>query len=90
LPKRTRYADEFVRRFAELPQGQQSSVEASLEVLLAAADPTALAHHLERRAYYCSWSHRVSGNLLVVFAAARTTLTFLSVGTHAQAYRPKA
>jgi mRNA-degrading endonuclease YafQ of YafQ-DinJ toxin-antitoxin module len=57
-------------------------------MLVSADDPTATAHHLERKAYYCNWSHRIRGNLFLVFGLAKRTVTFLSVGTHAQAYRP--
>jgi mRNA-degrading endonuclease YafQ of YafQ-DinJ toxin-antitoxin module len=64
-------------------------VESSLRALVSAADPTAFAHHLERKAYHCNWSHRVRSNLLLVFGVSKGVLTFLSVGTHAQAYRPK-
>jgi len=69
---------------------QQSLVESYLAEVISAADPTASSHHLERRAYYCNWSHRVRSNLLIVFSVFKATLTFPSVGTHAQAYRPKA
>ena len=90
MTRKVRYTNEFVDRFRELSSGQRSLVESSLMEMISAPDPTAAAHHLERRAYYCNWSHRVRGNLLVVFSMTRATLTFLSVGTHAQAYRPKA
>ncbi|MDV3244819.1 MAG: hypothetical protein LYZ66_06575 [Nitrososphaerales archaeon] len=86
---RVRYTNEFVERFGELAYGQQRLVEAALGNLLAARDPTAISHHLERRGYFCSWSHRVRANLLVVFGVSRRTVTFLSTGTHAQAYRPR-
>jgi mRNA-degrading endonuclease YafQ of YafQ-DinJ toxin-antitoxin module len=56
---------------------------------VAAEDPRLLAHHLERRAYSCNWSHRARANLLVVFGMSKRTLTFLTTGTHSQAYRPK-
>jgi len=58
--------------------------------VLSAEDPTLISHHLEKRAYFCSWSHRVRENLLVVFRISKRTVTFLSTGTHSQAYRPKA
>ena len=64
-------------------------VEESIRRILSAQDPTALAHHLERRTYYCNWSHRVRSNLIIVFGLSKMTLTFLSAGTHSQAYRPK-
>jgi mRNA-degrading endonuclease YafQ of YafQ-DinJ toxin-antitoxin module len=64
-------------------------VEDSLRALASAEDPTSLAHHLERKAYYCNWSHRVRSNLLLVFGVSKRVLTFLSVGTHAQVYRPE-
>jgi mRNA-degrading endonuclease YafQ of YafQ-DinJ toxin-antitoxin module len=89
LPRQVRYTDEFVGRFRELSRGQQLFVESSLRGLISAADPTALAHHLERQSYYCNWTHRVRSNLLVVFVFSKRTLTFLSTGTHAQAYQPK-
>ena len=50
---------------------------------------TLLAHHMERKAYFCNWSHRVRGNLLVVFGVSQREVTFLSTGTHSQAYRPR-
>ena len=84
-----RYTDEFVERYGELAYGQQRLVEAALRNLLLAKDPTAISHHLERREYFCNWSHRVRANLLVVFGLSRRTVTFLSTGTHAQAYRPR-
>jgi len=65
-----------------------TSIHGGSELILA-PDPTSSAHHLERRAYYCNWSHRVRSNLLVVFSTSGRTLTFLSVGTHAQSYRPE-
>ncbi len=86
---RVRYTDEFVRGFGKLAYGQQRLVEAALRNLLAARDPTKISHHLERREYFCNWSHRVRANLLIVFGQSRRTVTFLSTGTHAQAYRPK-
>jgi len=89
LKRKVRYTNEFVDRFRELSHGQRSLVEGSLTEMISAADPTASAHHLERRAYFCNWSHRVRSNLLVVFSMTGATLTFLSVGTHAQAYLPK-
>ncbi len=64
-------------------------VEQAVGAITSAEDPTLLAHHLERKAYFCSWSHRVRGNLLVVFGVSQTALTFLSTGTHSQAYRPR-
>ena len=88
MPRRTRYTDEFVKRYRELPPSQRGSVEGAVRLILSAEDPTALAHHLERKAYYCNWSHRVRANLLVVFGVSPRALTFLSTGTHAQAYRP--
>jgi mRNA-degrading endonuclease YafQ of YafQ-DinJ toxin-antitoxin module len=57
--------------------------------LFVAEDPTLLAHHLERKTYFCSWSHRVRANLLVVFRISKKTITFLSTGSHSQAYRSK-
>lgn len=84
-----RYTDEFVERLRQLTYGQQRLVEDSVRNLLSAEDPSLLAHHLERRAYFCSWSHRVRANLLVVFRISKKTITFLSTGTHSQAYRPK-
>jgi len=84
-----RYTDEFVERLRELTYGQQRLVEVSVRNLLSAQDPTLFAHHLERRTYSCNWSHRVRANLLVVFRLSKKTITFLSTGTHSQAYRPK-
>jgi mRNA-degrading endonuclease YafQ of YafQ-DinJ toxin-antitoxin module len=89
LPRGVRYTNEFVARFRELSGGQRSLVEAAVATLISADDPTRLAHHLERRAYFCKWSHRVRSNLVVVFGVSRTTMSFLSTGTHSQAYRPK-
>jgi len=86
---RVRYTGEFVDRFSELAYGQQRLVEVAIVNLLSAANPTAMSHHLERKAYFCNWSHRVRANLLVVFGISRKTVTFLSTGTHAQAYRPR-
>jgi mRNA-degrading endonuclease YafQ of YafQ-DinJ toxin-antitoxin module len=88
LLRQVRYTDEFVDRFRELSRGQQLLVESSMDEIISAADPTALAHHLERRSYYCNWSHRVRSNLLLVFAFSKRTLTFVSTGTHAKAYQP--
>ena len=89
MPRRVRYADEFVRRFRELTSAQRGLVEESIRLILSAEDPRLLAHHLERKAYFRNWSHRVRANLLVVFGMSKRTLTFLSTGTHSQAYRPK-
>ena len=89
MRRRVRYTDEFVSRLRQLTYGQQRLVEDSIAKVLSAEDPTVAAHHLERRAYFCSWSHRVRGNLLVVFRISKKTITFLSTGSHAQAYRPK-
>jgi hypothetical protein len=85
---RVSYTDEFVTRYRELSLGQQRLVEESLRSLYSSDDPAALAHHLERASYFCNWSHRVRANLLIVFALSRKTITFVSTGTHAQAYRP--
>jgi mRNA-degrading endonuclease YafQ of YafQ-DinJ toxin-antitoxin module len=85
-----RYTDEFVERLRQLTYGQQHLVESSIRNLLSAEDPSVFAHHLERRAYFCSWSHRVRANLLVVFRISKSTIIFLSTGSHSQAYRPKA
>ncbi|MBI2648747.1 MAG: hypothetical protein HYU03_08200 [Thaumarchaeota archaeon] len=89
MAREVRYTVEFVEKFRELTRGQQSLVERSIMTLLSAEDPTLLAHHLERRAYFCNWSHRVRSNLIAVFGVSKKTLTFLSTGTHSQAYRPK-
>jgi mRNA-degrading endonuclease YafQ of YafQ-DinJ toxin-antitoxin module len=90
LRRQVRYTGEFVERLGQLTYGQQRLVEESIRNLLSADDPTLFAHHLERRAYFCSWSHRVRANLLVVFRISKKTITFLSTGSHSQAYRPKA
>lgn len=89
MSKHARYADEFVRRYRELTPSQRGLVERAVMLILSAEDPTQLAHHLERKAYFCNWSHRVRANLLVVFGISQEALTFLSTGTHSQAYRPK-
>lgn len=83
------YTDEFVSRFRELGLGQRRLVEGSVRRITSADDPTLLAHHLERRAYYCNWSHRVRANLVVVFRISKRNMVFVSTGTHSQAYRPK-
>jgi mRNA-degrading endonuclease YafQ of YafQ-DinJ toxin-antitoxin module len=88
VSRRIRYADEFVRRFRELTPVQRGLVEGSIRLISSAEDPRPLAHHLERKAYFCNWSHRTRGNLLVVFGMTKRTLTFLSTGTHSQAYLP--
>ena len=90
MPRQIRYTDEFVTRFGEISRGQQTLVEESIRTLLSSENPTALAHHLERRSYFCNWSHRVRNNLIIVFGMSKTTITFLSTGTHSQAYRPRA
>lgn len=69
--------------------GNGNWVEAAIGSLLSADHPTAMSHRLERRACFCNWSHRVRANLFVVFGMSGKTVTFLSTGTHAQAYRPK-
>ncbi len=89
MSRQVKYTDEFVGRFRELTRGQQGLVEDSIRAILSAEDPGLLAHHLERKAYFCNWSHRVKANLLVVFGLSKRTLIFLSTGTHSQAYRPK-
>ena len=89
MPRRARYTDEFVKRYRELAPPRRRLVEEAVRLLLSADDPTLLAHHLERKAYFCNWSHRVRANLLVVFGVSQTALTFLSTGTHSQAYRPR-
>ena len=89
MPGHARYTDEFVKRYHELTPSQRGLVEGAVRLILSAEDPTLLAHHLERKAYFCNWSHRVRANLLVVFAVSQKALTFLSTGTHSQAYRPE-
>ncbi|MGI0085886.1 MAG: hypothetical protein ACREBQ_12470 [Nitrososphaerales archaeon] len=89
MRQQVQYADEFVKRFRELSYGQRRFVEDSIRKMLSAEDPTVLAHHLERREYFCSWNHRVRANLIVVFRISKNALTFLSTGTHSEAYRPK-
>lgn len=89
MPRQARYTEEFVRRFRELTPSQRKLVEGAIRLVLSANDPTLLAHHLERKAYFCNWSHRVRANLLVVFGVSRGALTFLSTGTHSQSYRPR-
>lgn len=89
MSRRIRYTDEFVGRFRELTTAQRGLVEESIRLILSAEDPRLLAHRLERKAYFCNWSHRVRANLLVVFGMSQRTLTFLSAGTHSQAYRPR-
>jgi mRNA-degrading endonuclease YafQ of YafQ-DinJ toxin-antitoxin module len=89
LRRQVTFTGEFVERLRQLTGGQQRLVEDSVRNLLAAEDPTFLAHHLERKTYFCSWSHRVRLNLLVVFRISKKTVTFLSTGSHSQAYRPK-
>lgn len=88
MRRRVRYTEEFVIRFRELTYGQQRLVEAAIRNLISSDDPREISHHLERRAYFCNWSHRVRANLLIVFGASKSTFTFLSTGTHAQTYRP--
>ncbi len=88
MPRLIRYTTEFVARFRELSSGQRVLVEASVRTLVTSEEPTSLAHHLERMAYYCNWSHRIRSNLIIVFGVSKTSLTFLSAGTHSQAYRP--
>ena len=87
---RVEYTDEFVARFRELNFWQRRLIEESIRNLLSLDDPRLLAHHLERRAYFCNWSHRVRANLIVVFRISKRSLTFVSTGTHSQAYRPSA
>jgi hypothetical protein len=82
-----RYTEEFVARFRELSYGQRLQAESSIRNILSAEDPTALAHHLERQAYFCSWSHRVRSNLIIVFRVSKNTRTFISTGTHSQTRR---
>lgn len=89
MPRRASYTDEFVKRYRELTQSQRRLVEEAVRLVLSADDPTLLAHHLERKEYFCNWSHRVRANLLLVFGASPKALTFLSTGTHSQAYRPR-
>jgi mRNA-degrading endonuclease YafQ of YafQ-DinJ toxin-antitoxin module len=89
MTREARYTDEFIKKFRGLTGGHRSLVEASIRLVLSSEDPTRLAHHLERRAYYCNWSHRVRGNLIMVFRISRKSMTFLSTGTHSQAYHPK-
>lgn len=89
MPKRVRYTDEFVRRYRELSPSQRGLVEGAVRLILSAEDPTLLAHHLERKSYFCNWNHRIRANLLVVFGVSQRALTFLSAGTHSQAYRPE-
>ena len=89
MRRRIRYTDEFVERLRQLTYGQQRLVENSIRNVLFAEDPTLFAHHLERRSYFCSWSHRVRANLLVIFRISKKSITFLSTGSHSQAYRPK-
>ena len=89
MRQQVRYTEEFVERLRQLTYGQQSLVEDSVRNLLFADDPKLYAHHLERRAYFCNWSHRVRANLLVVFRISKKTITFLSTGTHKQAYKPR-
>jgi mRNA-degrading endonuclease YafQ of YafQ-DinJ toxin-antitoxin module len=89
VPRQARYTDEFVRRYRELTPARRGQVEEAVRLILSAEDPTLLAHHLERKAYFCNWSHRVRANLLVVFGVSQRALTFLSTGTHSQAYRPR-
>jgi len=87
---RVEYTNEFVERFRELNLGQRLLVEDSIRSIVSLDDPTTLAHHLERRAYFCNWSHRVRANLIVVFRISKRSLTFISTGTPSQAYRPRA
>jgi mRNA-degrading endonuclease YafQ of YafQ-DinJ toxin-antitoxin module len=87
---RVEYTNEFVSRFRELNFGQRLLVEGSIKSIVSLDDPTILAHHLERRAYFCNWSHRVRSNLILVFRISKQSLTFISTGTHSQAYRPTA
>jgi len=89
LRRQARYTNEFIERLRQLTYGQQRLVEDSIRNVLFAEDPTLLAHHLEKRAYFCSWSHRVRANLLVIFRMSKKSITFLSTGSHSQAYRPK-
>jgi mRNA-degrading endonuclease YafQ of YafQ-DinJ toxin-antitoxin module len=89
MTRRARYTEEFVRRYRELTPSQRELVEGAVRLILSAEDPTLLAHHLERKAYFCNWSHRVRANLLLVFGVSQRALTFLSTGTHSQAYRPR-
>jgi mRNA-degrading endonuclease YafQ of YafQ-DinJ toxin-antitoxin module len=87
---RVEYTNEFVARFRELNFGQRFLVEDSIRSIVSLDDPTILAYRLERRAYFCNWSHRVRANLIVVFRISKRSLTFISTGTHSQAYRPSA
>ncbi len=84
-----RYADEFVKKYRELTYAQRILVDGAVGLIISTDDPRVLAHHLERKAYFCNWSHRVRANLLVVFGMSKTALTFLSTGSHSQSYRPR-
>ncbi len=83
-----KYTDEFVTRYKELSYGQRILVDGSVEKISSLEDPTLIGHHLERASYFSNWSHRVRSNLLVVYSVSKRTLTFLSCGSHSQAYRP--
>ncbi|MDG6951630.1 MAG: hypothetical protein JRN12_07300 [Nitrososphaerota archaeon] len=89
MPRQARYTDEFVRRYREFTPSRRGQIEQAVKLILSTEDPTLLAHHLERKAYFCNWSHRVRANLLVVFGVSPRVLTFLTTGTHSQAYRPR-
>jgi mRNA-degrading endonuclease YafQ of YafQ-DinJ toxin-antitoxin module len=86
---RVMFTHEFVAKFKELGYGNRALVKDSINVIVSSEDPAALAHHLERQSYSCSWSHRVRANLIIVFRISKKTLIFLSTGTHSQAYRPE-
>ena len=83
------YSGEFIGKFRELGYGQRILVESSIRELISLEVPTAFAHHLERKSYYCSWSHRVRANLIIVFRVSKRTIVFISTGSHTQAYRPR-
>ncbi|MDH2901937.1 MAG: hypothetical protein PXY39_13290 [archaeon] len=83
------YSEEFVGKFRELGYGQKNLIGDSIRDIISSEDPRALAHHLERKIYYCSWSHRVRANLVIVFRVSKRKITFISTGTHSQAYRPR-
>jgi len=83
-----RFTDEFVRRYKELSYGQRRLVEDSIRKIGAERDPTIFADHLERPSYFCNWSHRVRANLLLIYRVSKRSITFLSAGTHSQAYHP--
>ena len=87
--KYTEVRPEFIARYKELSGTQKQAIDNTIDELVTSADQPKGSHHLQREPYQCSWSHRATMTLRIVYRVHGNKLVLLSCGSHKQAYSQK-